>query len=114
MAVEVAVVVEVEDLSARRLARVGVVRVTAVPELAERRGRAEERDAVVARFEVLVDMAREHDAHRAAAKHPKQTIAADQPAVELRARRPRRMMQSEHDMRRRVIEPAPNPRASGR
>ncbi len=33
--VNVAVVVEVEELSARRLARIGVVRVAAVPKLTE-------------------------------------------------------------------------------
>jgi hypothetical protein len=107
--VDVAVVVEVEKLSAGRLARIGVVRGAAVSKLTERRGRAEERDALVPCLEVLMDMAGKHDPYRAAAKDPEQPIAADQPAVGLNARRQGRMVQTEHDVRLDPIESASKP-----
>ena len=104
--VNLTVVVEVEELSARRLTRVGVVGVTAVAKLTEGRGRAEERDALVACLELLMDMAGKHDSHWATSKNPQQTIAADQPAVRLRARREGRMMQTQHRMRLDTLETA--------
>jgi hypothetical protein len=90
------VVVQLDELPARRLVGVGVVRIAAVVELAQGRGRAEERDPAVDELELLVYVAGEHDADRTTPKDVQQATAVSQPALGARTRRPRRMMQAQH------------------
>ena len=96
--VDDAVVVEFEKLASGWLAGVGVMGVASVTKLTERRWCAEIANAVSGGFESLVHVTGQDGTDRTGAQHAQQTVALDDPALLLWARRDRRMMHTQQDV----------------
>ena len=98
MPVHAAVVEELEKLCGGRLLGVLVVGFATMAELAERRGRTQESDAVDGRVELLVDVAREHKPHRAVPYHREEVLGVRESARAADAGRDRGMVQTQHNV----------------